>query len=187
MIEVEIKVSLKDEDSKKILEKLKSLGFEKEETKEQVDTYFNGIDRDFQVTDEALRIRKSLNLDSNKGTIYVTYKGKKLDSISKTREEIEVEILDMDLMYNIFEKLGFKPVHPIRKIRKIYKKEDIEVSFDTVDCVGDYLEIEKVVDDDSKREQALLELLDLLKSLNISNDKLEKRSYLELWRGNCGK
>jgi len=56
-----------------------------------------------------------------------------------------------------------------------------------VDYVGNYLEIEKVVDDDSKREQALEELLNLLKSLNISTDKLEKRSYLELRRGNCGK
>ncbi|WP_459200936.1 class IV adenylate cyclase [Methanococcus sp. CF] len=187
MIEVEIKVSLEDEDSKKILEKLISLGFEEKETKEQVDTYFNGIDRDFQVTDEALRIRKSLNLDSNEGTIYVTYKGKKLDAISKTREEIEVEILDMDLMHNIFEKLGFKPVYPIRKVRKIYKNNDIEVSFDQVDGVGNYLEIEKVVDNDSKREAALNELLNLLKSLNISTNKLEKKSYLELRRGNCGK
>ena len=187
MIEVEIKVSLMDEDSEKILEKLKSSGFEKEETKEQIDTYFNGIDRDFQVTDEALRIRKSLNLDSNKGTIYVTYKGKKLDAISKTREEIELEISEMDPMYKIFEKLGFKPVDPVRKVREIYRKDDLEVSFDNVDYVGNYLEIEKVVDDDSKREQALEELLNLLKSLNISTDKLEKRSYLELRRGNCGK
>ena len=93
----------------------------------------------------------------------------------------------MEQMYKIFEKLGFKPVDPVRKVREIYRKDDLEVSFDNVDYVGNYLEIEKVVDDDSKREQALEELLNLLKSLNISTDKLEKRSYLELRRGNCGK
>jgi adenylate cyclase class 2 len=46
------------------------------------------------------------------------------------------------------------------------------------------LEIEKVVSNNFERESALFELLDLLKSLNISTDKLEKRSYLELRRGN---
>lgn len=187
MIEVEIKVSIKDENSEKLLKKVLDLGFQKTETKEQIDTYFNGIDRDFQITDEALRIRRSKNIDSNEEQTYVTYKGKKLDGISKTREEIEVEVLEMDSMYKIFEKLGFKPVEPVRKMREIYQNGDIEVSFDNVDDVGKYLEIEKVVPSNAEREGALLELLDLLKSLNISTDKLEKRSYLELRRGNSGK
>ncbi|ABR54294.1 putative adenylyl cyclase CyaB [Methanococcus vannielii SB] len=184
MIEVEIKVNLSNENPEKILESLLKMGFLKKEIKEQTDTYFNGIDRDFQITDEALRIRCSKTVGKNDEKIYVTYKGKKLDGISKTREEIEVEVFEVNSMHKIFEKLGFKPVRPIKKVREIYQKEDIEVSFDDVLDVGKYLEIEKVVSNNFERESALFELLDLLKSLNISTDKLEKRSYLELRRGN---
>src|SRR5690349_9059356 len=53
---------------------------------EQVDRYFAHPCRDFATTDEALRIR------SNGGRSFVTYKGAKIDTITKTRHEIELPL-----------------------------------------------------------------------------------------------
>ncbi|XRO76260.1 class IV adenylate cyclase [Methanocaldococcus sp. 10A] len=172
MIEVEIKVKIDDKD--KVVEQLKNLGFKFIKKKFQEDIYFNGIDRDFKETDEALRIR------DEDGNFFVTYKGPKIDKISKTREELEVNIEDKEKMRQIFKKLGFKEVPPIRKIREIYKKGDIEASIDDVEGLGLFLELEKAISDINEKERVLNELIDILKSLNISSDNIIRKSYLEL-------
>ena len=172
MIEVEIKVKIDDKD--KVVEQLKNLGFKFIKKKFQEDIYFNGIDRDFRETDEALRIR------DEDGNFFVTYKGPKIDKISKTREEIEVRIEDKEKMRQIFKKLGFKEVPPIRKIREIYKKGDIEASIDDVEGLGLFLELEKSISDINEKDRILDELMGILKSLNISKDNIIRKSYLEL-------
>jgi adenylate cyclase class 2 len=172
MIEVEIKVRIKNKEE--IAEKLKKLGFKFIKKKFQEDIYFNGIDRDFRKTDEALRIR-----DDN-GTYYVTYKGPKIDRISKTREEIEVRIDDKEKMRMIFKKLGFREVRPIRKVREIYKKDDITASIDDVEGLGLFLELEKNIYNINEKDEALKELMEILKALNISRDNTIRKSYLEL-------
>jgi adenylate cyclase class 2 len=180
MIEVELKAKLEKDDISNFIHKLEELGFKRVVKKEEVDTYFNGIDRDFRETDEALRIRKSLNLDNGNVKYYITYKGPKMDNISKTREEIEVQVSNGEHTQKIFEKLGFKSVKPISKIREIYKKDKIEISIDKVKDVGTYIEFEKIVESESEKSDAVDELLNLMKSLNISKDNLVKTSYLEL-------
>ncbi len=172
MIEVEIKVKIDDKD--KVVEQLKKLGFKFIKKKFQEDIYFNGIDRDFKETDEALRIR------DEDGNFFVTYKGKKIDKISKTREEIEVKIEDKEKMRQIFKKLGFKEVPPIRKIREIYRKGDMEASIDEVEGLGLFLELEKVISDINDKDEVLEEMMDILKALNISKDNIIRKSYLEL-------
>ena len=172
MIEVEIKVRIKNKDE--IAERLKKLGFKFIKRKFQEDIYFNGIDRDFRKTDEALRIR------DEDGTYYVTYKGPKIDKVSKTREEIEVKIDDKEKMRLIFKKLGFKEVRPIRKVREIYKKEDITASIDDVEGLGLFLELEKNIYNINEKDEALKELMEILKALNISKDNTIRKSYLEL-------
>ncbi|ACX73426.1 adenylyl cyclase CyaB [Methanocaldococcus vulcanius M7] len=172
MIEVEVKVKI--DNKEEISKKLKELGFKYIKKKFQEDIYFNGIDRDFKKTDEALRIR------DEDGNFFITYKGPKLDNISKTREEIEVKIEDKEKMRKILKKLGFKEVPPIRKIREIYKKGDIEASIDEVDSLGTFLELEKPVKSMEEKDNALKEILTILKALNISNDNIIRKSYLEL-------
>ncbi|NPA62050.1 MAG: class IV adenylate cyclase [Methanococci archaeon] len=172
MIEVEIKVKINNKEE--ISKKLEELGFKYIKRKFQEDIYFNGIDRDFKKTDEALRIR------DEDGNFFITYKGPKLDNISKTREEIEVKIEDKEKMRKILKKLGFKEVPPIRKIREIYKKGDIEASIDEVDSLGIFLELEKSVKSMEEKDNALAEILNILKALNISNDNIIRKSYLEL-------
>ncbi|WP_456471499.1 class IV adenylate cyclase [Methanocaldococcus sp.] len=163
-IEVKAKIDNKDE----IINKLKSLGFTFLRREVQEDIYFNGIDRDFKETDEALRVRDSNN------TYFLTYKGPKLDNISKSREEIEVKIEDKDKMVKILEKLGFKRSLTVRKVREVYKFRDILACIDEVEGLGLFLELEK-----EGNLEDVEKLLNILKKLNLNN-KIIRESYLEM-------
>jgi adenylate cyclase, class 2 len=55
-------------------------------TAEQVDRYFNHPCRDFGVTDEALRLRRTDD------ALAITWKGPRLDATAKTRREIELPL-----------------------------------------------------------------------------------------------
>ena len=99
MLEIEVKARV--DGFKKIEGRVLGLGgrFEREET--QVDTYFNHPGRDFAKTDEALRIRR---VDDG---CFFTYKGPKLDDLTKTCEELEVGVEDFGTIKDILLRLGF--------------------------------------------------------------------------------
>jgi len=180
MIEVELKVRLNEGEVLDLPDKLKGLGFKRYGRIEEIDTYFNGVDRDFRETDEALRVRESIDLNRGCTKYYLTYKGPRIDSVSKTREEYQVGVEDGDTIKVILRKLGFKMVPPIRKVREVYKKGDVIVSIDNVEGIGHFAEFEKTVRSTSEKEGAIKELMDLIRSLDIDYSRLIRASYLEL-------
>jgi adenylate cyclase class 2 len=139
---------------------------------EQKDTYFNHPNRDFADTDEALRIREV------KGKTYFTYKGPKMDPVSKTREEIEIEVDDPESAREFLLKLGFNVVRIVKKLRTKYQLGDFEVCLDDVEGLGQFVEIEASCDDQEKIDNLRESILRTLKSLNLT--KTERKSYLEL-------
>lgn len=92
MIEVEVKAKI--DNFEDMREKLNNLGAVKTKEEFQEDIYFNSPIVDFAKTDEALRIRTTEQ--NNEKHIFITYKGAKIDSKSKTREEIEFRIEDSE-------------------------------------------------------------------------------------------
>lgn len=99
MIEVEIKARCSQDLPPKIL----ALGAIKKAVENHRDIYFNSYLRDFRSTDEALRIR--IKDDGAR----LTYKGPKLNSQTKSRLELTVEINDPQAMQKILVELGFRP------------------------------------------------------------------------------
>ena len=177
MIEVEVKAHITNFND--IKSKLKEIGAIKTDKEHQIDTYFNNINlRDFEKTDEALRIRKT-TINNSESKIILTYKGAKIDTISKTRKEIEVNIEDFEKMSSILENLGFKAVANVEKYRTTYKINDYILSLDQVQKVGSFVEIEKTVLDGEKFEFELDEIFKLFKKLGIDSG-FERKSYLEL-------
>lgn len=57
MYEVEIKASIGDTSFRQLLNSAADLGFAYCMTVRETDVYYNGVDRDFMKTDEALRVR----------------------------------------------------------------------------------------------------------------------------------
>jgi len=145
---------------------------------EQIDKYFAHPARDFGQTDEALRLR------SVGETNYITYKGARIDSTTKTRREFELPLLDGeygDQFRELLVMLGFQPIMTIIKIRRKAEHQvgnyQFEISIDEIDQLGSFIELETTSD---------LEHLDLAKQAlkglaeQLKLDKPERRSYLEL-------
>jgi adenylate cyclase class 2 len=177
LLEVEQKFPLGDLAAMR--QSLAHLGASFEPAIEQADVYFAHPCRDFKETDEALRIRR-VGEDN-----FVTYKGPKLDAITKTRREIEFPLAAGDAGFRSFaellEVLGFLRVFEVRKERVpgtlTWEGTEVHVSLDTVVGLGTYLELE-VVTDDAEAEAAKVCLASLANRLQLSQS--ERRGYLDL-------
>jgi adenylate cyclase class 2 len=106
---------------------------------------------------------------------FLTYKGRKIDAKSKTREEIEVVVSDADSANLILLRLGFKPVAEVSKIRKRYKIGVFEICLDDVEGVGTFVEVETKGDNMAELRNKALAILERLDLRNT-----ERKSYLEL-------
>lgn len=178
MIEVEIKAKISDPEA--LEQSLIKLGFVKEGAISEWDVYYNGNDRDYRKTDEALRIRTYQYLETDTKRNLLTYKGAKLGSTSQTRQELEISFENPEKMREILTALGYSPILEVKKSRTIYHFGDISACIDCVDSLGDYLELEKLVTDKSDYPEAVNELYGWLSKFGISKDSLTQYSYLEL-------
>ncbi len=177
MIEVEAKAHVNDFNS--IIEKLKEIGAKKVMTEHQKDTYFNNLEyRDFEKSDEALRIRNT-TINNEESEIILTYKGPKLDNVSKTRKEIEVNVEDFKNTGLILESLGFKPAADVEKERTSYSFHEFTISLDKVHKVGNFVEIEKGMVEGEDFKEAINKIFEIYEKLGIE-EGFERRSYLEL-------
>lgn len=167
-IEIEFKIKVSRVGYNDVLKRIKDDSiFIKEE--DQTATYFKPRLRDFD--NEWLRIRKEE--DNN----IVNYKRK---NESGDLEEYEVIIDNYDKMKTIFNYLDLKEYVVVSKHRVSYLyKDKYEISFDEVDNLGLYIEIEvKKYEYDNEKEINLL--IDLMKELNINMDNIETKRYPEL-------
>jgi len=172
MIEVEVKARVYDPG---LMERsIIAMGASTIGIEVQVDTYYSAPYRDFAKTDEALRIR----VQDNK--CFLTYKGARMDSISKTRKEYEVEVNDADNMGNILSSLNFTPVATIVKRRKKYRLGDFIISLDEVRNLGNFMEVEVSIRDSTSHEDKVESIFRLFEKLGISRDDSIRKSYLEM-------
>ena len=150
---------------------------------EHEDYYFDKPEKlgSFARTDEALRMRVSRNLSQATEKCFLTYKGGKVDSTTKTREEIEVGVDNGQKLRDIIKKIGFREIIVVKKDRKNYTMDDISIMLDRVQYLDDpYMEVEIVVDDPDSLEPTREKLFGFLETLGFSRDDSERRSYLEL-------
>lgn len=172
LIEVEIKAKIKS--FNKIKEILIQMGAVQKKVIVMEDYYFKHPNKDFAKTDEALRLRKT---NEKK---YLTYKGPKIDELTKTREEIEVEIDEIEKFKVILIKLGFIEVPRILKKREIYEINKIKICLDEVQFIGKYIELEIEAINDQDRINKVDKLIKFAESIGIKKEDFIRKSYLEL-------
>ena len=180
MTEVEIKAALTAGQFDDILAKASSYGYAFEYELTENDIYMNGADRDFRKTDEALRIRETENVTLGEKFAYITYKGPKIDEVSMTRKELEVQASDAKTAQALLEELGFHAVFHVLKQRRKFVRGDVSLYLDRVEGLGLYLELEQLALDDENYDSALGGIFECLKQLGIPEMSLERRSYLEM-------
>ena len=178
MIEVEVKVLVNNKFA--IENELNKEGFKKVELVRETDIYFENKEGSFRKSDKALRIRQCENMASNETISCITYKGPKLDHISMTRKEVEMRIEDAAAGKEILEELGYHPVQPVVKLRQYFQKEKMTACLDQVEGLGDFLELEMIVEDDGEREAALDEIVKMLNVLGYGKDDIIRTSYLSM-------
>ena len=142
-----------------LLDQLEDLGICWRETVCQEDAYFNHPLRDFAETDEALRVR----LEGSEAMF--TYKGPRIDSATKTRQELELQVAnpgtDGNALKQFLLTLGFTYVHSVVKQRRkgmlSFQQQEVVVAFDEIQGLGKFVEFELVVaEDDLDSATALL-------------------------------
>lgn len=163
MLEVEIKAEAKIEEIKRNIKGMRACFIKKEI---QEDTYFHHPCRDFKAKDEALRVREV------EGAYFLTYKGKKQDSETKTRPEIETKV--GKTIFDILKNLGFSEARKILKKRYTYRWDRLKIHLDRVEGLGEYVEVEGGALKDKEK------MARLLKGLGIPERKLIRKSYLEM-------
>ena len=191
MIEVEIKVKIENSDEmrKKFVERN---GIYKMSLLHE-DTYFNmpeGL-RDFRKSDEALRIRKSIesHIDRKEPRqepkYFITYKGKKMDSTTKTRKELETIVEEGEKLKEILNLLGFREFFTVKKERELYEfnhdGHKIEALIDYLPILKEnFIEVEIITDSKEKIDDATQILFDFLGTFGIKEAQSIRKSYLEL-------
>jgi adenylate cyclase class 2 len=181
-VEVEIKIPIEEvflaEDPETYITTEIGVPYEK---MEQKDTYLQSPLKDFQQTDEALRIRQIETREKTR-IVEVTYKGPKIGSDMKIREELTIRTESYSNVFKIFERLGYKAVAEIKKRRVNWKKDLITISLDEVIGLGTYIEAEMIIQKTTKDiTSGKRDIINLLKELFPKwSGKEDRRSYLEL-------
>lgn len=167
------------DDLEAVKRQIRDMGVSVEVAVEQTDYYFNHPARDFGETDEALRLRRIG--DQN----FITYKGARIDSTTKTRRELETALVSGPRTFEDFSDLlkllGFRPVMTVRKLRRKahipWEGETVELSLDEIDQLGTFVELELTSDAEQlERAKGIIGSL----SQHLRLDREERRSYLEL-------
>ena len=172
MIEVETK--LKTYDMAHIEERVKELIGECKGEKTEIDLYFNHPNMQILSGGCALRVREA------GGKYRLTYKGPKKDDVTTSREEIEIGIESAREMIKILDELGFYEICRVKKLRKTYLLEDLVITLDNVDDLGEFIEVEGKASNDEEFKEKKDEIFKLLEKLGLSTDAISQRSYLEM-------
>jgi adenylate cyclase class 2 len=173
MYEVELKVRA---DHEAVRERLADTDAALLGAVEQADVYYDAPNRNFAETDEALRVRTERSDDGTETRL--TYKGPLVEQESKTREEAKTVVADPDALGNILAGLGYHPAAEVSKDRTRYRLDGYTITLDTVDGLGEFVEVEQEVkaDIDSAREGAAA----IMERLGLEPDEQIRTSYLGL-------
>jgi len=150
------------------------------------DVFFTNAALGFPNEGKSLRVRRSGDL------LVTTFKGPRLDSTTKTREEIELRLLPercedvmiektRDDWIRFYERLGFRSFGKVEKTRRrgrtILEGREFEITLDRVESLGYFAEIETLAPK-SEFEDARTSVLALANALGL-RDSVTK-SYLAL-------
>lgn len=181
-IEVELKVPLETPD--KVRHRLEQMEALELNTETQRDDYFDHPCRSFFKTDEALRVRtrESISgIETNFAVQELTYKGPKLDKVSKTRVELSTDLTETESILAMLEHLGFSHVARITKKRTFFRLNKVTISLDQVESLGWFLELELLVDSKDEVSSSLGQLFSIIQDLGIDPKSSIRESYLELY------
>ena len=94
--------------------------------------------------------------------------------------EVRVFLARLDKGIQLITSLGYTKQYPVIKHRQYFHKEQMTACLDQVEYLGDFLEIEMIVENEHEKEQALDEILEFLQKLGFLKEQLLRKSYLSM-------
>lgn len=91
--------------------------------------------------------------------------------------EYETKIENPEAMHQILFILGWTPSVEVKKVRRKGKIGNYKICLDQVEELGDFVELEKMTDDNADPNQVREELFQVLESLGLSRQDEEIKGY----------
>lgn len=177
-IELEIKARVKDISSMHM--KLKSIAkFICEE--KCTDTYFVHKSINDPSSNQRIRLRK------NNTKYTVCYKEEIATKVESTKDgiefnvcnEVEFDISNVEAFRKFANRLCLKEIWSRKKIRSIYHLDNIQIELNSIEQIGDFIEIEVICNFESIRK-ARSDIIETMRKLDINVDQIEKRWYTSM-------
>ena len=170
MKEIEILVEVKD-DIDTVKNKLKD--FEHVGLNHTIDEYYYDPLRDDLKPDNNNQLANCLRLRAKNDNYYVTYKNDVFEGEKWLySNEYETKIESIEMMKEVFERLGLKKFLEIDNNKEIYKTDKYEIALEDVKDLGIFLEVEYCTNEDvdvSKIKEEIQEFIDKLE-INVSEE-----------------
>ena len=165
MKEIEILVEVYD-DINKTKEALK--GFKYVGLKHTIDEYYYDPKREELKPDKNNQLSHCLRLRRKNDDYSITYK----DDVFKNGKwlysnEYETQVESIDILKEIFKRLGLKKFIEIDNKKEIYNTEKYEIAIEEVKDLGLFIEVEYCTSDDVDVENEKKEIQDFINSLNL--------------------
>ncbi len=174
-VEIEIKIQLDEKTFLKVQEQLKSTA-KLIKSEREIDEYFTPSHRNFvspQFPYEWLRLRK------RGSSAILTYKHFHPENVEKTThcDEFESKVENDEQLQKILKALDFQKLITVDKSRITYHhKDEFEMALDTVQELGNFIEIEALKDFGSI-EAARERLFEYAKQLGVDTSNYDLRGY----------
>ncbi|MEM8874747.1 MAG: class IV adenylate cyclase [Planctomycetota bacterium] len=138
-VEIEAKMRAPDLDAAR--GKLRDAGATRLGEVMETNMFFDTEDRELTAGDNGLRLRRK-KTENGTEKFVVTFKGPRINSEIKQREELEFGVTDGPASRKLFEKLGFKMMLCFEKLRESWTFAGCTVELDTLPHIGTFVEIE---------------------------------------------
>lgn len=172
-IEIELKYPLKN--AQEVIDFLtKKAEFKYE--KSQHDIYYNHPSRDFLEDND--NVNEWLRIRVSGGEAEINYKDwQPHDVQEKTHcSEYETIVSSYDQLSKILDALNFKKMVEVKKNRRSWNYKDTEISIDSVDDLGDFIEVE-YKGDLSNIAETRKHLFEVMATLSADTEELDHKGY----------
>ena len=173
-MEIEVKARLSDK--KGVTERLTALGCSFSEPKTQDDMVWVaqvGTLETFLSNDSFFRVRVQ-----NGSKVILTAKKPKAKTghASLVKHEYEVVVDSAQEVRGILKLMGLAEAVRVVKVRRTAKYKEYEICIDEIENLGDFIEMEKLGEEESA-QNVQKEMLEFLATLGISSEDVVKKGY----------
>jgi adenylate cyclase class 2 len=124
-------------------------------------------------------------LRNTSGRWLVTAKVRHFDPHVEISDEVEFEVSCASSFRAFARYLGYRPFVVKRKVTRSYRIGDATVELSRIDPLGDFLEVERLLEGDAdphEIKEAAQEVKALLLQLGIRESRIEPRPYIDMLR-----